>query len=323
MLNDILEQKKCFKLVCGCGNEDAQEVKKLVALYSKAGCNFFDVCAKPEVLLAAKRGLEFAGIKKDRYLCVSVGIDGDPHTNKAVIDETLCNGCGFCLEGCPQSAISKAKNNSSEILQKRCIGCGHCISLCKRKAISLKSIPQNIEEILPPLIDIGIDCIEFHIITENEKEVDEKWDYLNRIYDGFLCISIDRSKLGDEKLLERVKRMLKKRKPYTTIIQADGIAMSGSNNDYRTTLQSVAITEFFESKNLPVYIMSSGGTNLKTIELSKMCGLSQNALAVGSYARKIVKEYISREDFLENSEIFQKALNIAKNLVESSLEKMG
>ena len=322
MLKDILDKKQCFKLVCGCGNEDEKEVEKLVALYSKAGCNFFDLCAKPEIVDAAKRGLEYAGIKNDRYLCVSVGIDGDPHTNKAFIDENTCVGCEMCKKICPHEAVESDIGGKCKINQKRCIGCGHCIEECGLKAISLKAVAQNLEEIMPPLIAKGIDCIELHAIGEDENEVDEKWNYLNKVFDGLLCISIDRSKLGDEKLLERVKRMLSIRKPYTTIVQADGIAMSGSVNDYRSTLQSIAITEFFASKNLPAYIMSSGGTNAKATELAKLCEVPQNALAVGSYARKIVKEYTVREDFLQNKEIFNKALEIAKNLVETSLKNM-
>ena len=322
MLKDILDKKQCFKLVCGCGNEDEKEVEKLVALYSKAGCNFFDLCAKPEIVDAAKRGLEFAGIKEDRYLCVSVGIDGDPHTNKAFIDKDLCVGCELCKNSCPHQAVDFL-NGYCEINLKRCIGCKHCVDSCGLKAITLKSIPQDLEEIMPPLIAKGIDCIELHAIGEDENEVDKKWGYLNEVFDGFLCISIDRSKLGDEKLLSRVKRMLSLRKPYTTIIQADGIAMSGSVNDYRSTLQSIAITEFFASKNLSAYIMSSGGTNAKSTELAKLCDVVPNALAVGSYARKIVKDYVAREDFLTNKEVFNKALEIAKNLVEISFKNMA
>ena len=45
MLKNLLESKKCFKLICGAGNEDVKEVEKLVALYSKAGCRFFDLSA--------------------------------------------------------------------------------------------------------------------------------------------------------------------------------------------------------------------------------------------------------------------------------------
>ena len=81
MLSDILDGK-CFKLVCGAGNEDAAEVEKLVALYYAAGCRFFDVSAKPEIVDAAKRALK----GREAYICVSVGIKGDPHVNKARID---------------------------------------------------------------------------------------------------------------------------------------------------------------------------------------------------------------------------------------------
>ena len=45
-LTDMFDKKQGFKLVCGAGNEDAIEVEKLVAIYSKAGCQFFDVSAK-------------------------------------------------------------------------------------------------------------------------------------------------------------------------------------------------------------------------------------------------------------------------------------
>ena len=92
MLKDLLEAKKCFKLVCGAGNEDAAEVEKLVMLYAKAGCKFFDLSANEEIIDAAKRGLESAGVD-DAYLCVSVGIKGDPHVNKAVIDYDKCISC--------------------------------------------------------------------------------------------------------------------------------------------------------------------------------------------------------------------------------------
>ena len=50
MLKDLFENRECFKLVCGAGNEDAAEVEKLVTIYSLAGCNFFDVCAKAEIV---------------------------------------------------------------------------------------------------------------------------------------------------------------------------------------------------------------------------------------------------------------------------------
>ena len=321
MLLDLFEQRKVFKLVCGAGNEDATEVEKLVFLYSKAGCNFFDLCAKPEIVDAAKKGLERAGIKENRYICVSVGISGDPHVSKAHIDTKRCIKCGASSAICPQNAIC-FKNNEFYVNKSRCIGCGKCFDVCPQNCIERINCAKDLKEILPEIIEKGIDCIELHVVGTDENEVDTKWNDLNELYDGPLSISIDRSKLGDDLLFARVKRMLKTRKPFSTIIQADGIAMSGGVNDYRSTLQAVAIADLFQSVDLPVYLMISGGTNAKTAQLAKMCDIKLNAIAIGSYARKIVREYIDRDDFFENEEIFNSALKIAKELVDVSLKDM-
>ena len=143
---------------------------------------------------------------------------------------------------------------------------------------------------------------------------------INEYYNGMLCISLDRSELGDKKLKERVSKMLSTRKPFTTIIQADGIAMSGSNDEYGTTLQAVATAQLFQNANMPAYIMMSGGTNTKSIELASLCGVKPNCLAVGSFARKIVKEYLESEDLLQNKEKLNKAVKIAKELVDIVLK---
>ena len=321
MLLDLFKSKKAFKLVCGAGNEDAAEIEKLVALYSKAGCNYFDLCAKPEIVDAAKRGLERAGIKDDRYLCVSVGISGDPHVSKAQINENKCMKCGKCFEVCTQKAILN-DDNKYYVNRMRCIGCGKCFKVCPNNCIERINCSKDLKMVLPELIEKGIDCIELHVVGNDEEEVDKKWADINELFDGPLCISIERSKLGTDAILERVNRMIKDRKPYTTIVQADGIAMSGGDDTYRATLQAVAIAEMFQCANLPVYLLVSGGTNTKTTELAKLCDVDIQGVAIGSFARKIVREYIDRDDFLENEEVFEKAVKIAKNLVDISLENM-
>ena len=142
-LKDLLESGKFFKLVCGAGNEDANEVEKLVKLYSVAGCKFFDLSAKEEIVDAAKKGLD----GREGYLCVSVGIKGDPHERKAQIDYEKCVGCHKCEEVCPQKTIRHCK-----VKQFRCIGCGKCYSVCKRGAISFTSQNKDLRDVLPPLI---------------------------------------------------------------------------------------------------------------------------------------------------------------------------
>ncbi len=313
MLKDLLEEKHCFKLVCGAGNEDVESIRRLVYLYAIAGCRFFDLSASEEVIDAVLSTLHSANIY-DAYICVSVGIKSDPHCNKAVIDYNRCINCGSCESVCPQGAIHYAK-----VKKSKCIGCGRCWKVCPRGAISYTPEEKNLDEILPKLIKKGIDCLEFHVIGQDENEIFTKWKYINDNFDGMLSICISRGKLGDEALIERIKKMIDGREPYSTIIQADGFPMSGGDDDYKTTLQAVATAEIVQNAKFPVYLMLSGGTNSKTTELAQMCGINYNAVAVGSYARKIVKKYIERSDFWTNHNITEDALNTIKPLVDSVL----
>ena len=73
-----------FKLVCGAGNEDCESVKRLVYTYAKAGCRFFDLSARKEILESAKNALKLAEVD-DAMLCVSVGIKGDPHLQRLTL----------------------------------------------------------------------------------------------------------------------------------------------------------------------------------------------------------------------------------------------
>jgi len=314
MLDDILKEKKCFKLVCAAGNEDCEEVKKLVKLYSLAGCNFFDLSANKNVIQSAKEGLKLAGIDKDRYLCVSIGTKGDPHTNKAYITN-VCTNCGLCEKACCEGAIKEYK-----VKEEKCIGCAKCSKICPKNAIEMRYQNKDINEILPSIINLGIDCIELHVSSYNEEEIFEKWNIVKKLYSGMLSICVDRSKLSDISLVNRLTKMLKGRKPYTTIVQADGNPMSGSKDDYKTTLQAIATAQIVQNADLEVFLLLSGGTNSKTPELARMCEINYNGISVGSWARKIVREYTKREDFLVNKEIFNKALKIAKKLVDKCIE---
>lgn len=311
MLKELLETKHCFKLVCGAGNEDVEEIKRLVYTYAAAGCRFFDLSANEDVIAAAREALDMAKVY-DAYLCVSVGIKNDPHVNKAVIDYERCVNCGACEEICPQGAIHYAK-----VKREKCIGCGRCWKVCSRAAISYVSEEKNLDEVLPSIVDKGIDCIELHAIGPDENEIFAKWQYINENYEGLLSICTSRGKLSDEALVERIQKMIAGREPYSTIIQADGFPMSGGDDNYKSTLQAVATAEIVQNAKLPVYLVLSGGTNSKTTELAKMCEISYHGVAVGSYARKIVRRYIERSDFWTNPNALNDALQYAKPLVDS------
>lgn len=299
-----------FKLVCGAGNEEAENVKRLVYVYSRAGCRFFDLSARKEILSAAKEALMLAGVE-DAMLCVSVGIKGDPHITKAKINYDKCVKCGRCVGACINDAIS------AEIIidKKRCIGCGNCAKQCS--AITMFDKDVNVAEILPYMVKNGVDVLELHIMGHDKADLDYKWKVINECHPKYASICIDRGNFGNKEVLERIRYMIENREPYTTIVQADGIPMSGADDTYKTTLQAVAMAEIIQNAQLPVKIMISGGTNSKTAELAKTCDINYWGIAVGSWARKIVRKYINAEDFWENKSLVDEAIGIAKSLINS------
>lgn len=300
-----------FKLVCGAGNEDTESVKRLVFVYAKAGCNLFDLSARKEILDAAKEGQRLSGVS-DIHYCVSIGIKGDKHITKAKINSN-CIKCGNCYRNCPNDAIT----SSIIIDEKRCIGCSKCFEKCPVGAISMEEKDVNYREILPYMVSNGVEYLELHIMGHDKADLAKKWQVINECNPKYASICIDRENFGNKEVLERIKEMLKLRAPYTTIIQADGIPMSGGEDDYKTTLQAVAMAEIIQNAELPVLLMLSGGTNSKTAEFCRMCGIDYWGIAIGSWARKIVKPYVTVVDFWENTEAQNLAVETASKLVEA------
>ncbi len=311
---NYLNSKKCFKLILGANNENYEEITKLVALYSLAGCRFFDINASVEAINAAKKGLEYSK-KEDCFLCISVGGKNDPHISKCKINQQICKHCGQCIDECIQNAITR-NDNSIRIEEKKCIGCSRCQKKCPYNAIEryYNSIDFN-----KKIIELKnyCDCIELHIASDDIHDIDEKWDFLCKNFDSILSISVNRSIFSDETLINQLKKMLSKSDLNKVMIQADGFSMTGGNDDYNSTLQAVSCADLILKAGVNCPIVISGGTNSKSKMLSNICNVDISGVAIGSYARKIVKNLIDKDDFLYNKETFELALKIAKQLVES------
>ena len=64
-------------------------------------------------------------------------------TDKPVIDEKKCTGCGKCIAVCPKDVLyldnKKAKTNNND-----CMLCSHCYDVCRTEAVSFDSLLENI-----------------------------------------------------------------------------------------------------------------------------------------------------------------------------------
>jgi len=184
-----------------------------------------------------------------------------------------------------------------------------CYDICPLKAVDFQAERQVFEEFLPDLISFGVDCVEYHVSDFND-EIFQQWQWLNDNFDGILSISIGTSNLKENQIIEILDKFLAIRKPYSTIIQADGTPMSRIEKP----MQCIETGLLIQKQNYKAYLNLAGGTNLSTSKSAQEVGLKFDVIAFGTYARKIVEDYIFTDNFWEDEKLQQKAIKIAENI---------
>ena len=287
------------------------------------------------------------------FIMASIGMPGDHHVRKSYIDPELCIKCNLCAPVCPTEAIPndfvdnldlfkslggdfKIEDQTKEIVIKDlCIGCGKCSNICpKDDIISYRHNGRELKKLLPECIKAGAETFELHAAVGEHKVTMEEWTILNEInpnnYNS-MCLDRLNKKISKDKI----------------IIQADGYPMSGGENNFNTTLQAVSCADVINKKfNMRINkkekkttsgkakitskrnyrplsprllpILLSGGTNSLSRKLSEMSGVRCNGIAVGTYARDIIEDFISNDNFYNNIEIIKSAYLVAKKLVDDN-----
>jgi Fe-S-cluster-containing hydrogenase component 2 len=291
----------------------------MTLVYALAGALGVDVSANPEVVASARRALEDArrlagsfGRKDylDPYITVSVGMPGDPHVRKAEIVSEKCTECNACIPVCPTEAIPQRL----VIIRERCIGCGACSVACQDDAVTYAHNAIDMEQVLKACLKAGAENIELHANVCDHETCMREWDLINRLVPGhFVSLCADRGYLSNHDLLKRITMMLEQAQG-RMIVQADGIPMSGGKDDFNTTLQAVATADIVAKSQLPVYLLVSGGTNSKTMELAKACDVPCAGVSIGTFARHQVYPYINNRDFPEDG-LLNDAVCAARRLV--------
>ena len=323
----ILERGLFFKIVCGTGNEDPEEVRRLSTVYTLAGALGIDVSANVDVVRASMQGIDQAfslapslGVELNTrpFITVSVGLKGDPHVRKARFLEDQCCDCGICLEHCDQRAIDPGP--PVQVITFRCIGCGRCAEVCPADAVEFHSRRADFQVILPKCLAAGAENLELHAAIADDDAVLQDWQTIvNVLPNQYVSMCLDRSQLGNNHLIRRIRQAMSLT-GNRQIIQADGTPMSGGKDDYNTTLQAIALADIIQKSDLPVKILLSGGTNSKTGELAKLCGLTVHGVSVGTNARNLVRKEISDPGFDQDLELIAKAVQKASWIVESNLK---
>lgn len=68
-----------------------------------------------------------------------------------LVSNDRCNGCGVCIEVCPQGAM-ELREDKAIISQELCDGCGSCLEACARGAIYEVKVPTVVPEPTPATI---------------------------------------------------------------------------------------------------------------------------------------------------------------------------
>jgi Fe-S-cluster-containing hydrogenase component 2 len=326
ILKSLLDQEQVFKIICGAGNEDIDQVKRLSYIYTLAGATIIDVSANVDVVKVAIEGIELAytnaslydiTIKTRPYIMVSVGMPGDPHVRKAYIDTNSCEECGKCLSICPTQAIDTkclvSWGTDYMVDTKLCIGCGKCSNICNTDSVISYRYDDRklLKENLLQCLESGAELIELHAAIGEHRDSLLEWELINSINpNNFNSLCLDRINLDNVNLKYRIEEA-RKISGDKLIIQADGIPMSGGENTFNSTLQTVTMADIINKEfDNNIYLILSGGTNSLTKSLAQDMGVHFNGVAIGSYARKIIKGCVD-----------DTAIYIATDLVESNIDK--
>ena len=341
----LLDTRKYFKLVCGAGNEDANEVKKLVVLYTLAGAKGMDVSANIEVVKSAVEGIDLAfelaskfgiELKTRPFITVSVGMPGDHHVRKAFIEPSTCIECNLCIPVCPTDAIP----DELIVITQKCIGCGNCSAICpKENVISYSNNQRELKELLPKCLEAGAEHIELHAAVADDSAIMDEWQIVcDSNPNGHVSMCLDRLHLSNFTFENRVAKA-KAIAGDRLIIQSDGYPMSGGSDDFNTTLQAIATADILNKKfnmtidkktkqlkyksKTEVNQLLSGGTNSLTAVLADQCGVRFQGASLGTFARKLVKDIINNDEFYHNFELIKQGYLIAKKLVVENIGEVN
>ncbi|NJK61302.1 MAG: 4Fe-4S ferredoxin [Synechococcaceae cyanobacterium SM2_3_1] len=317
--SESLQNRSWFKLICGASFHHLPSVQNLTLIYTLAGADCIDLAADPANVRAAVQGIEMALEHDPRitrpWLMVSFNDGEDPHFRKAQLSQLGCPAdCPQpCLAVCPPHAIAPGGGAAIRIEDPLCYGCGRCQPVCPHERLEMWSYQVQVQEVMPELMQTGIQAIEIHTRVGRLAEFTSLWSQLQTWIPDLEAISIS---FNDHPYLQDyLKSLVACLQPFPRhlIWQADGRPMSGDIGA-GTTQKTLHLAKKVLAMHLPGHVQLAGGTNQATIPLVGS-DLEIAGVAYGSFARQLVAAAVENGALIESSEALQLAWRQASQLV--------
>lgn len=281
-IQNALENHQFFKLICGASYRNTDFIFTLANIFSSAGAHMIDVGSKPELIQAAKKGIE-ASENKDRLVMASIGINHDVHFMRVAKNDALCDDNGFCASACPHEVFV-----DGQIRLENCLGCDHCVVACPTDALTL--IPREplgeLKIILNECIEAGARALEIHTGQGQRTEIEQVWQIVKELPFEVVAFSIGAHNMSNEEIAQ-LARDIVAMAGSDIIIQADGKPISGRKGK-QSTLPSLELAQYLFKVGIDSYIQVSGGTNDFTGPLAREKDIPIHGVGMGSFARKFL-----------------------------------
>jgi Na+-translocating ferredoxin:NAD+ oxidoreductase RNF subunit RnfB len=138
----------------------------------------------------------------------------------AVVDESLCTGCGLCAKACPVNSVGLEKVAAQEgrkpaklaVVQEHCLGCGVCALKCPTGAITLQPRAQKVYHPEDSFERVMLQALERDtfqtFLFDNPQSRTQ--DFMRALVGGFLKLSPVKRLLMSEKLRSRFLSALRR-----------------------------------------------------------------------------------------------------------------
>lgn len=236
-------------------------------------------------------------------LMVSITLEGDRHTQIAVVDDPACISCDVCTDVCPPGAIV-----NGAVEDPICTGCGLCVAVCPPNCIVLA--PRETAPDVDACWEAGARALEIHTgaaareALANIRPLAANW----QMRGGLLSYSIDGQQLGFKRALALATELGER----GVILQADGKPISGMEGD-RSTIPALRLARAILREGVAAAVQVAGGTNDRTGALANRHGVAIAGVGMGSFARRFARPLDEKDD----AETWRRAVEGLRGLVRS------